>query len=381
MNNTVSSLLDQIHLISEKNTAILDATGERFNMFSACGVDHYENTHSRIIKELLDTKGSHGFHSEFLRLFCEEVGFDLLDIGTASVVTEENINGNGRLDILVTDANKHALIIENKIYAGDQQEQLKRYAKFAEDKYGTNNYRLLYLTLSGHEATEQSAGDIEYGRISYQKTIISWLEKCLGIAVRVPVVRETIVQYINHLKQLTHQDMNTHNIEEIVKMVCDDQLKLESAAYIHDNWTRFESALHQKVLIDTFEKLGKTLGLDFHLDGDFRNAAKDSSIALTESDSPGKIVLYWDAGKTLLLGILQKNGDNFNDLQVNNIRGKINAPSSPYYKNRAWVAVIQNPHGWSGLTWSERQNKIPKYLERTVQTMIESLKAHRVAKQ
>ena len=49
--NKIKSLLRQVNTIKKKNDEILDATGNRFNMFRICGVNHYENTHSAIIAE------------------------------------------------------------------------------------------------------------------------------------------------------------------------------------------------------------------------------------------------------------------------------------------------------------------------------------------
>jgi len=56
----LQNLLTQISLINQKYSELLDATGGRFNMFGILGVNHYENTHSAIICELLNPQGSHG---------------------------------------------------------------------------------------------------------------------------------------------------------------------------------------------------------------------------------------------------------------------------------------------------------------------------------
>ena len=64
--NNIQNLLKQIQLLQKKNNEILDATGARFNMFRICGVNHYENTHSAIIKEFLDPNGSHSLKDELI---------------------------------------------------------------------------------------------------------------------------------------------------------------------------------------------------------------------------------------------------------------------------------------------------------------------------
>ena len=225
----LQNLLSQIALVNKKNNEILEATGGRFNMFGMCGVNHYENTHSAILAELLNPKGSHSLKSQFLTAFLETIGkeFTLPDFeATNATVYTEYFTDNGRIDILIKDLKGNALIIENKIYAGDQYEQLKRYNAFAKKKF--KSYQIYYLTLYGTEASAQSAEEVAYDTISYAETIIQWLDKCIALAIRLPLVRETLIQYSNHLKQLTNQDMNSKNQEEITLY----QYTLENGAVI-----------------------------------------------------------------------------------------------------------------------------------------------------
>ena len=218
--SNIQGLLNQVATINKKNAEILDATGGRFNIFRICGVNHYENTHSSIIAELLNPQGSHSLKNQFLDAFLETIGksFTLKDFDTTNAtVHTEYVTDNGRIDILIKDHNKNAIIIENKIYACDQHEQLIRYDSSAKKHF--EHYQIYYLTLFGSEASEQSAGDVIYHTISYAETIIQWLDKCIALAVRLPLVRETLIQYSNHIKQLTNQDMNSKNDEEITSLL------------------------------------------------------------------------------------------------------------------------------------------------------------------
>ena len=148
-------------------------------MFRIFGVDHYENTHSAILAELLNPNGTHGLKHKFVHSFLDSLNINKyidLDYENCTVFTEfQTING--RLDILIRDTNKKAIIIENKIYADDQWEQLKRYNDFAKIEFGEGNYVLLYLTLTGNEASPQSAQNVDYSQISYCNDIINWLNK------------------------------------------------------------------------------------------------------------------------------------------------------------------------------------------------------------
>ena len=116
----MEELLRQINnLIQQSNVKREQSRlrGEQFNMFSACGVNHYETTHSSIIAELLNPQGSHGqgtlFLSLFLSLFHSDFNF-CLDKGAS--VEREHYTGDGFIDILITNPYNQAVIIENKLY-------------------------------------------------------------------------------------------------------------------------------------------------------------------------------------------------------------------------------------------------------------------------
>lgn len=64
-------------------------------------------------------------------------------------ISEDGTRG-GRTDIILLDDHNHAVIIENKIGALEQETQLERYNNYAKDKK-FSDYRLLYLTPEGND--------------------------------------------------------------------------------------------------------------------------------------------------------------------------------------------------------------------------------------
>lgn len=313
--NSIENLLDQVAIISKKNAEILDASGGRFNMFKICGVNHYENTHSTILAEFLNPNGTHGLKSKllesFIEMFCNENLKEKFDIEKASVFTEYSTN-KGRIDILI-DSQDHAIIIENKIYADDQWEQLKRYKSFAEEKYKKDNYQIFYLTLWGDEASDQSGEGVDYTPISYQVDIIAWMERCVCIAVHFPIVRETLNQYINHLKSLTNQDMNTKNNEEIIEILSKN---IESTFVISDNFTTLKNHLINKVFLPQLSAICKVKGL--------KNISEECDrvnkpYAGFQIENPEwnffKIAFEFTTQglKNLIIGIIHKDRENRND--------------------------------------------------------------------
>lgn len=219
----LKKLLQDVNLILQKEKVRKEESrkrGERFNVFEMLGVAHYEVTHSKIIAGFMNPQGSHGQGDLFLRLFLQTIENNdkiYLDTSNAKVYTEYGIGVDGRLDIFIENGS-HGIIIENKVYAGDQPEQLKRYNDFAKEKYGEGNYMIYYLTLYGHEASGDSANGIAYKCISYYEHIINWLQLCIHECATMPLVRETLVQYLNHIKQLTNQDMDSMNEEKLMEL-------------------------------------------------------------------------------------------------------------------------------------------------------------------
>lgn len=255
----IQTLLSQISLLSKKNNEILEIMGTRFNIFHILGVSHYENTHSTILAELLNPEGTHGLHNSFLKLFLDINQIEGFDSRNALVRTEVAVSEYGRIDILIESSN-WAVIIENKFYAKDQPEQLKRYNEYAIGKYGVGNYMILYLTPDGRYASDDSGRGVDYRCISYKKTIIEWLGQCVGIAVHRPLVRETINQYINYLKQLTGQDMSTIVQSEIINLLSQNE-NIESVLQIPTYIEAVKDAIMTKMIQSVALECGVKGGL------------------------------------------------------------------------------------------------------------------------
>jgi hypothetical protein len=259
----IQNLLTHVSIITKKNNELLDATGGNFNIFRVLGLEHYENKHSTIICEFLNPKGSHGLKELFLKAFLDihieknQLGFEefacRFDYKNAKAYPEYPTH-DGRIDILVEDIKGHAIVIENKIYAGDQREQLRRYNKFALHKYlEKENYKILYLTLNGKEASADSGDGVSYIQISYSENIIEWLEKCVSLAARHPLVRETIIQYINHLKKITNQDMSTNNTTEIVKLITSREENIDASIVLNRNYNALCKAIIDEIVLQVLK--------------------------------------------------------------------------------------------------------------------------------
>jgi len=204
--------------------------GKRFNVFSALNMCSDEmRLHSRLLATLLNPKASHGLGNEFLKLFLIALGLpeDYITYCKEQIVErtigEVTETTGGRIDIILEDRG-HAVIIENKIYAGDQPNQLLRYHNYGVKTFGENNFKLVYLTLYGSDPSPYSLGGehFEFIKLSYAQDILKLLEDFVPTQPQKPV-HSTIEDYITIIKQLTDQDMDTEYQQSIINEAIDEK--------------------------------------------------------------------------------------------------------------------------------------------------------------
>lgn len=244
--------------------------GENYNLFSILSIERYELKHSALIANLLDPKGSHGCGDAFLRAFFEialkDLAYPFEDCTLPDSYTEYYTgpivgDTGGRIDILVKSS-RYGLIIENKIYAGDQDKQLIRYDNYGKETFGADGYLLVYLTLYGYDASKEStatksAEEVGYLRLSYAEDILRWLEQCVRLADNKPLVRESLNQYIRTIKQLTYQDMNQENIQTIIDLAVDHP---EVVATLSSKRDAIAEGIREKYIFAKLEKYADQKG-------------------------------------------------------------------------------------------------------------------------
>ncbi|MDD3723483.1 MAG: PD-(D/E)XK nuclease family protein [Lutibacter sp.] len=273
----LSSLLKEVKAISEKYEEISLLKGEKFNLFDILDRRTDEvKTHSAMIAELLNPKGSHGLGDEFLKLFLnylktnvleEKNGIEIQDVSNTSVFTEyyigkindEKVKG-GQIDIYLSNK-QFNICIENKIFAGDQHLQLLRYHNFLNSKTGK---LLLYLTLNSDAPNDTSIvskekglrliKDVDFYCISYSLDILKWLQECLKSSVSYPILHESINQYIILIKSLTNQLTSTLMEEQVKKSILND---IASAEKIKSTFDSAIEDVSNRLRESVFEELRK----------------------------------------------------------------------------------------------------------------------------
>ena len=230
---------------------------EPFNVFSVLDKETDEvNLHSRLLHSLLDYKKQGTETRENLKDFLLHVdvqGFELCGVE----VKREWKN----IDILLTNANKKAIAIENKINAGDRPKQLWRYYNtLKEQNYLDRNIHLLYLTLDGREPTSDSVGDLNSEKIttvSYDD-LIPWLESCQKRAYDEPELRESAAQYIQLVRKLTRTDSRGKYMDALKQLCLEDN----NLVLVHDLNNVMLEAIREAIWSEIESEL-KSEGLDF----------------------------------------------------------------------------------------------------------------------
>lgn len=372
----LQTFLDEVKLIwkkSEVEKAEAHKRGEHFNIFNVLDLTSDETrTHSAFIAELLDPNGSHGLGDQFLQSFVNTI--DCLkswhfDTQSAKVHKELSIGGKnedcsegGRIDIVV-ESNGKAIIIENKIYAGDQEKQLVRYYNYGTKNY-SNGIRLLYLTLNGEDASEYSHEKLvineDYYAIAYNHEISDWLQRCIEFSARQPLVRETLIQYQNLINQLTTNNMDKNSQEELLKLMSDPK-NIDSICSILSLEAKWRENIFNSYVLAPLKK--KFQGMDIEL--------KNRGINIKRPEWTQYIRLDWGntLGKNASIGITT-------NIVGPKMKQKIDCFSGPksYAPNDWW------PYGrkeLDGKYWEIPQmvnGELIDYLNRKILSILEEIK-------
>ncbi|GEM_PF-1221941 len=191
----------------------------QFNVFRTMfKMNEEKNLHSRFIAFLLNPQGTHGRGTKFLELFLEELEMQNFRLDGVTVVPDEAGKSElDNIDILIRNAHNEAIIIENKIFAGDSNKsdlefeknniddpnnpnrfQLPRYYNKATAR-GFKVVRILYLTIDGklpsfHDEFPQCVKDLLI-RKEHLKHVQHWLTRCISELGDDSNLKRAIVQY------------------------------------------------------------------------------------------------------------------------------------------------------------------------------------------
>ncbi len=262
LSKSVEYLLSQVDKISSKHETIAQATGSRFNIFETTNINENEVRMCRVLAELLDPSGTHCQGRTYLDLFFKIVLGIEVPLEQVSIVREEVIEGDRRIDIVVK-YDGCVIPIEVKINAGDQPNQLYDYAKKSR---GLEKHKVYYLTKFGSEPSSESSCNLkkdDIGCISWADHILKWLETCISLQSTItrPPIRETLLQYASAIRKFTEQ-LEEDEKMEIEKLLLETPENMRNAAKIKAAFEASEKSLWKKFCAalenEAKNKLGKT---------------------------------------------------------------------------------------------------------------------------
>ena len=208
-------LFTEINNLKEKHKE-----DDLFNGFVSFGIGANETKHSRFIGMLLNPKGSHKQKDKFLRLFLKQL--EITDFAFENINIEcEKQAKRRRIDIAIWNKT-HFIVIENKFWARDQNNQLRDYYNFALNcsKNIEENVLILYLTPYGSKPSmnSYSIGELADSLnplqndkvicISYQKHILNWLEVCIDSLNSSDNIRlkTSLEMYVELIRNIINRD-------------------------------------------------------------------------------------------------------------------------------------------------------------------------------
>lgn len=178
------ALLDDYTAMRKKYYRWNRKKAERYNIFQVLNIRHAETkTHTPFLINLLNPKGSHAHGLLFFNLFIDAVAPEskkhlYKDLTISNLrVKEEKCTEDGRLDIIIESfgtKEPFVIVIENKINAKDQREQLSRYYSHCKKSgYTDDNILLIYLTKCRKEASDSSMPFVERERLKEANVLVN----------------------------------------------------------------------------------------------------------------------------------------------------------------------------------------------------------------
>ncbi len=145
------------------------------NVFEALGAVRSELRHSNFLAYLLDPSQNHGLGDIFLRQFLlrplaigSEAGTKIgpIEIGTWDFSDAGVWRERDNVDVLViSEANRFCLLIENKIYSTEHSNQFVKYRKEQINKRKDYRFVFVYLTIDGDEPSDSHYVPVTYGLV------------------------------------------------------------------------------------------------------------------------------------------------------------------------------------------------------------------------
>lgn len=223
------------------------------DLFAELNLSGVEAFHTRMLAFLLNPLAAHGQGGLFLDLWLKCLELPGGSSG-ARVVAEYAITSQSRVDLLLRLKN-HTILIENKVYAGEGEDQLARYATWLQQEPVAHK-TLIFLTPDGRRPT--SGGEplcLSFGFLA------DWLGHCVQelvgrldpgqeLAAALSLYRRSCVALFNPEKSKMPVDqslldqLDTRPLLETA-LLLQEQMEMLRLQIFNQFWGRVKTAVEQ----------------------------------------------------------------------------------------------------------------------------------------
>ncbi|MEI0478337.1 PD-(D/E)XK nuclease family protein [Brachyspira pulli] len=192
--NILNKFLPQIKIVIKEIKEEMKQYPPQFCIFDVVNLQRHENYNSNLLAKFLQINIKYGentelsFVKDFLMHLHNEFKWDyglnsIEEINHSDIrIKREEYAESRRIDLFISYKKEFAIIIENKIHAGEQDNQLEDYYK-NKKKDNYKNLYMIFLTPSGYEPytlSEESKKELGNNFQTLKHSDIAlWLEKIL----------------------------------------------------------------------------------------------------------------------------------------------------------------------------------------------------------
>ncbi len=224
LNIKTNMIGESIKILSEYKTKKI-LKGYDYNIFSLLDIERKEyEVHEKMIYNILTFPFDKRISKLFIRKFMEVMEMPGPYIETEwDVIKEYATVDYGRIDLFFQSKenknNRKCIIVELKIDAQDQHEQLYRYAEYVSEKMGIKDFRIVYITLDGHGASEQSLGLVDKNKVKDNISYVyikKWLDMCVNVCKEQEIEDSFIKQYIKLIEKIYGDNEMEKSIDNLI---------------------------------------------------------------------------------------------------------------------------------------------------------------------
>ncbi len=223
-NEVMKELIQKAAVYLEEYQKRRDESGLDYNIFTLMHMERDEaGTHETMIFTILNYRTNAKVSQELKKQFLISMGLPKSFWNETWIVEREYYTeSNGRMDLFFRTAgrNKKCVVVELKVDAKDQEQQIKRYEEYVlAKKY--EDYRIIYLTLNGRNPSRQSYEGIVHPkkllRRSFGVHVADWLTTCMDICREYAVEASFIQQYRILIMKLAEEESVEKNMAGLIK--------------------------------------------------------------------------------------------------------------------------------------------------------------------